>query len=128
MIYFVFFLLGMLVLAGIIPIAMAIIKQVKTKQAIMPSTHIKRRVRDLRVGETMSVDTTCIRVDEKRACWIDVDTEPPSGYFCGGRVDVTRTETGYEAKLMTSSAKFKCGHVYSWCEPLEKLEIPERKI
>ena len=126
MIYFVFFLLGMLVLGMVIAVAMGVIKNAKKKQAIMPSTHVKRLISDLEVGETAIVSSGCCSVDKKRRCWINAQEslEAPSAYSSHGRLEVTRTETGYEAKLLTQGMKFKCGdYTYSWCEPLEKLEI-----
>jgi len=127
MIYFVFFLLGMLVLGIIIAISMSAIKYAKMKQAIMPSTHVKRLISDLEVGETAIVSSSCCSVDKKHKCWINVQEslDAPSAYSSHGRLEVTKTETGYAAKLLTPSTKFKCGdYGYSWCEPLEKLEIP----
>jgi len=124
MIYFVFFLLGMLVLGMVIAVAMGIIKNAKKKQATMPSANVKRRLCDLEVGATAIVSSSCCSVDEKRRCWINVQEAigEPGFYSGNGRLQVTRTETGYEAKLLTPSTKFKCGYVFS-DEPLEKLEI-----
>lgn len=130
MIYFVFFLLGMLVLGMVIVVSMEVIKHAKRKQATMPSANVKRQLRDLEVGETVVVSSVCFAVDNKHRCWINPEEslDGPSAYSSNGRLQVTRTSTGYEAVLLDPNTKFKPREWFYSYAPVEKFEIVKEKI
>lgn len=100
-------------------------------QATIPDVVIKyNKIRDLRVGEKGRIIAYySIFVDEDHKCWLDTSVEITHHKLTDkfpddlGMVEITRTETGYAAKLLTPDYKFSVMGRISNSVPVEKFEI-----